>query len=409
MALSTDVLTVAQARRIALAAQGFLDARPAGTPTVRHLRRVLTRTGLLQIDSVNVLQRAHYLPVFSRLGPYPTGLVDRAAYRAPRELFEYWGHEASLIPVDLQPTLRWRMSQSSDGFFGQIKELRQRRPQAIDWVLTEVRDRGPLTAGQIEDDAPVRTDNWGWNWSDVKIALEWLFRSGQVTTASRNTGFARVYDLTERVLPPSVVNATTPAEPDAHRELVRVAARALGVAAEIELRDYFRLPVAGARRAIAELVEAGELRPVTVHGWRQRAYLHAEAKLPRWVRAATLISPFDPLIWERGRTQRLFDFHYRIGIYTPPEQRVHGYYALPFLLGDALVARVDLKADRQAGVLRVPGVWGEPGHRPGEIAEPLATALLELAGWLGLGEVVPPAPENSLALAVCTALAHGQS
>ena len=268
MAITTDVLTAAQARRIALAAQGFTDARPAGTPTARHLRRVLTRTGLLQIDSVNVLQRAHYLPVFSRLGSYPTGLVDRAAYKAPRELFEYWGHEASLIPVHLQPMLRWRMSRPTDGFFGQIKDLRERRPQAVDWVLTEVRDRGPLTAGEIEDDAPVRKDNWGWNWSDVKIALEWLFRSGQVTTASRNTGFARMYDLTERVLPAAVVNAPTPAEPDAHRELVRVAARAFGVAAEIELRDYFRLPVAGARRAVAELVEAGELRPVTVHGWR---------------------------------------------------------------------------------------------------------------------------------------------
>jgi uncharacterized protein YcaQ len=407
MALNTDVLTVAQARRIALAAQGFADPRPAGPPTMRHLRRVLERTGLLQIDSVNVLQRAHYLPLFSRLGPYPTGLVDRAAYRAPRELFEYWGHEASLIPVHLQPMLRWRMKAANVAAWGRMRELHEQRPEVIAWVLEEVRDRGPVTAGEIEDDAPVRTAHWGWNWSDVKAALEWLFWTGQVTTATRNTAFARVYDLTERVLPAAVVGTDTPAEADAYRELVRVAARSLGVAAEIELRDYFRLPVAGARRAVAELVEAGELRPVTVQGWRQRAYLHPEARLPRRVRAATLISPFDPLIWERGRTERLFDFHYRIGIYTPPAQRVHGYYALPFLLGDALVARVDLKADRQAGILRVPGVWGEPDCDPGEIAAPLATALFELAGWLGLGEVAPPVPENPVALAVAGALAVG--
>jgi uncharacterized protein YcaQ len=407
MALSTDVLSVAQARRIALAAQGFTDPRPAGLPTLRHLRRVLARTGLLQIDSVNVLQRAHYLPLFSRLGAYSTALLDRAAYRAPRELFEYWGHEASLIPVHLQPMLRWRMNAANVAAWGRMRELHERRPEVIAWVLEEVRDRGPLTAGQIEDDAPVRKDQWGWNWSDVKASLEWLFWTGQVTTASRNTGFARVYDLTERVLPTAVVEAPTPDDADAHRELVRVAARALGVAAEIELRDYFRLPVAGARRAVAELVEDGELRPVTVQGWRQRAYLHVDAALPRWVRAAALISPFDPLIWERGRTERLFDFHYRIGIYTPPAQREHGYYALPFLLSDALVARVDLKADRQAGVLRVPGVWAEPGHGADDIATPLAGALLELAGWLGLGEVAPPAPQNPLAAAVSDALAKG--
>src|SRR5215831_12458702 len=219
MALSTDVLTVAQARRIALAAQGFTDPRPAGPPTMRHLRRVLARTSLLQIDSVNVLQRAHYLPVFSRLGPYQTGLLDRAAYRAPRDLFEYWGHEASLVPVYLQPMLRWRMHAANVAAWGRMRELHDRRPEVIEWVLEEVRDRGPLTAGEIEDDAPVRKDHWGWNWSDVKTALEWLFWTGQVTTASRNTAFARMYDLTERVLPAEVVKAETPAEPDAHREL----------------------------------------------------------------------------------------------------------------------------------------------------------------------------------------------
>jgi uncharacterized protein YcaQ len=390
VARSSDSLSLSQARRIALAAQGFTDPRPGGVATMRHLKRVLGRTGLLQIDSVNVLQRAHYLPLFSRLGGYPTGLLDRAAYRAPRELFEYWGHEASLIPVALQPYLRWRMDEAHLRAWGGMRRVALEQPELVAWVLDEVRERGPLTAAEIEQDVPRGTQNWGWNWSDAKAALEWLFWTGEVTAAQRNGAFARVYDLTERALPAAVVNAPTPSEPDAHRELVRVAAMAMGVAAEVELRDYFRLPVAGARQAVAQLVESGELRPVTVAGWRPQAYLHVDAKTPRWVRASTLVSPFDPLIWERNRTERLFGFRYRIEIYVPAAQRVHGYYVLPFLLGDRLVARVDLKADRKAGVLRVPGAWAEPGHPPGEVAEALAAALTDLAEWLGLSEVAPP-------------------
>jgi uncharacterized protein YcaQ len=397
------VLSQAQARRIALAAQGFTDPRPVGPVTMRHLRRVVGRTGLLQIDSVNVLQRAHYLPLFSRLGSYSTTLLDRAAYKAPRSLFEYWGHEASLISVELQPALRWRMDQAHLHAWGGMRRVAEQQPELVAWVLREVRDAGPLTAAEIELDVPKSTQNWGWNWSEVKAALEWLFWTGEVTASRRNTAFARVYDLTERALPAAVMNAPTPSEPDAYRELIRVAAVALGVAVEVDLRDYFRLPVAAARQAVAELVESGELRPVSVTGWRQQAYLHADAKLPRWVKASTLISPFDPLIWERGRTERLFNFRYRIEIYVPAHLRVHGYYVLPFLLGDSLVARVDLKADRKAGVLRVPGVWGEPGYDEGEVSEALATGLLELAGWLGLGEVAPP-ERGDLAVPVADAL-----
>ncbi len=386
----SDTLDLPEARRIALAAQGFTDRRPTGVPGRTHLRRVLSRVGLLQIDSVNVLARAHYLPLFSRLGAYPTDLLDRASSAAPRLLFEYWGHEASLLPVDLHPLLRWRMAMAKDEAWGGMRRIAQERPDLVARVLDEVRAKGPITAAELEADVGRRTDNWGWNWSDTKRALEWLFWSGEVTSARRNGAFARLYDMPERVLPAAVLDAPTPAPADAFRELVGLAAGALGVAAEVELRDYFRLPVAGARTAIAELVEDGTLIPVQVRGWRQRAYLHAEAKLPRRVDAATLVSPFDPIVWERGRTERLFGFRYRIEIYTPAAKRVHGYYVLPFLLGDELVARVDLKADRKAGVLRIPAVWGEPGHPPHHVAEALAGALRRLAAWLGLGEVSPP-------------------
>ena len=385
-----DSLSLAQARRIALAAQGFTDPAPAGVPTARHLRRVVGRTGLLQMDSVNVLQRAHYLPLYSRLGAYPVALLDRAAYQRPRTLFEYWGHEASLIPVELQPALRWRMAAWREQAWGGMRRIAEEQPELVDWVRDEVRDSGPLTAAEIERDEPRDKSNWGWNWSSVKRALEYLFWAGEVTAARRNTAFARVYDLPERVLPRAVLDAPTPTDAEAMRTLVMVAARALGVAAELELRDYFRLPVAGARAAVASLVADGSLLPVSVESWRQPAYLHPEAKLPRWVRGDRLVSPFDPLIWERARTERLFHFTYRIEIYVPAPQRVHGYYVLPFLQGDRFTARVDLKADRKAGILRVPAAWAEPGVDRAATAHALAAELRRLAGWLGLSDVAPP-------------------
>jgi hypothetical protein len=382
-----DSLSVAQARRIALAAQGFLDPAPGGVVDRRHLRRVLGRLGLLQMDSVNVLQRAHYLPLYSRLGPYPTALLDRAAYQRGRELFEYWGHEASLLPIELHPYLRWRMAEQHS--WGGINRLARDRPGLVDWVRGEVIDKGPLTAAQIEADVPRRTDHWGWNWSDAKIALEWLFWRGEVLVTRRNTSFARIYDIPERILPPAILDAPTPEPADAYRELVRRSAMSLGVAAETDLRDYFRLPVLAARLAVADLVEAGELIPVSVAGWKVQGYLHRDARLPRWIRASTLVSPFDPVVWKRDRTERLFDFTYRIEIYTPAASRVYGYYVLPFLLNDRLVARVDLKADRVASVLRVPAAWAEP-KAPPETAVALAAELHRLAGWLGLAEVAAP-------------------
>jgi uncharacterized protein len=385
--MTPDSLSAAQARRIALAAQGFADPRPGGDPDRRHLRRVLGRVGLLQIDSVNVLQRAHYLPLYSRLGPYRTGVLDDLAYRRPRELFEYWGHEASLLPVGLHQHLRWRMAE--DHGWGGVARLAREQPKLIDWVRDEVRSAGPLTAGELQADAPRRTGNWGWNWTAAKIALEWLFWRGEVLVAGRNGGFARLYDMPERVLPAEVLAAPTPAPADSFRELLRVAAGALGVATEADLRDYFRLPVAAARTAVRELVDAGELVTVEVGGWRQVGYLHHAARLPRWIRAGTLVSPFDPVVWRRERAERLFDFSYRIEIYTPAAQRVHGYYVLPFLLGDRLVARVDLKADRAAHVLRIPAAWKER-NAPAETAEALAGELRRLAGWLGLAQVATP-------------------
>jgi uncharacterized protein YcaQ len=380
-------LSADEARRVALAAQGFGGARGAARPTRPRLLRALDRLNLLQIDSVNVLVRSHYLPLFSRLGAYEAAHLDAAAYAGPgRALFEYWGHEASLLPVALHPLLRWRMARAEQGLglYRSLAQLGRRRRTYVDAILAEVAERGPLAASELSQGGRGRGSWWGW--SEGKTALEWLFWSGRVTTATRRR-FERVYDLTERVLPPAVLGAPTPTEEEAHRSLVRLAARALGVATARDLRDYFRLDAADTRPRLAELVEAGELIPVRVEGWSDPAYLDPAASLPRGVGARALLSPFDSLVWDRPRTERLFGFHYRIALYTPAHLRAHGYYVLPFLLGETLVARVDLKADRAGRVLRVPAAHAENGVSRRSVAAPLIDELRAMAAWLGLERV----------------------
>jgi uncharacterized protein YcaQ len=389
----TTRLTRAQARRIAVAAQGLADPRPApGAVTMRHVQRVIDRVGAIQIDSVNVLTRSHYLPLFARLGPYDTALVDRARDVAPRRLVEYWAHEASLIPPQTWPLLNFRMKRALSDSWGGMQRVARDHPELVQAVFAEVTSRGPLTSRQLEvaleHDLPRDRTEWGWNWSLVKAAVEHLFWAGQISSAGRTSQFERRYASLERVLPKTIAAQSIsptdrPSDAEAFRRLMLIAAKAHGVGTEQCLRDYFRLRPEQARPALKALVAAGDLIPVSVDGWRRPAYLHKDARIPRRVHAEALLSPFDSLIWQRDRTLALFDFHYRLEIYVPAHLRVHGYYVLPFLYGDTLVARVDLKADRAADTLRVHATHWEPGAPP-EAKPALDRHLAEMASWLGL-------------------------
>ncbi len=383
-------MTAAAARRTALAAQGFAAPRSSAPATRRSVQRVLERTQLLQLDSVSAVVRAHYAPVFSRIGGYDRTLLDEMAWshnsRRPRRLVEYWAHEAALLPVADWPLMRWRMARYRDGRWGGSRSVLERNPTLPKDVLDVVSEFGACTAGEVEKhlelDRPRRKDHWGWNYSDTKVVCEVLFATGELSVDKR-VGFQRHYDLTERVLPPEVL-AREIEEPDAVRELVLRASTALGIATEPDLRDYYRLHRRQTEPALAELVDAGELEQVRVTGWDRPAYLRTGARTPRRVEGAALLCPFDPLIFFRARTERIFDFHYRIEIYTPEPKRVHGYYVFPFLLDGELVGRVDLRAERGAGRLLVPGAFAEPGWDSGYVVAELARALREMADWLEL-------------------------
>ena len=383
-------LTAAQARRVAVAAQGFGATRRATPPSRSDLRRLISRIHVLQLDSVSVAVRAHYAPVFSRLGPYDRAILDAAAWdhsaRSPRLLVEYWAHEAALMAVQDWPLMRWRMREYVHGRWG--VEIVRSNPALVDAVVAAVAERGPSTAGQIEDHVQTGTRRgkgaW-WNRSDTKQVAEALFASGVLTTAHR-AGFARYYDLAERVLPADVLGRQVDDE-DALRELTLRAATALGVATEADIRDYFRLRPAQVRPAIAELIRTGDLEQVEVTGWSAPAYLRSGQAVPRTDRGSALLCPFDPLIFFRPRVARVFGFEYRIEIYTPAAQRRFGYYVWPFLLDGELVARVDLKADRVAGVLRVVGAFVEDHQDRSRVAAALAGELATMAGWLGLDDV----------------------
>lgn len=380
-------LSINQARRLALSAQGF-GKHPEAPPTLPAVKRMLQRLGVLQIDSVNALVRSHYLPLFSRLGDYSPATLDQLAWGRgrQRQLFEYWGHEASLLPLSLYPLLRWRMAHAADGrgIYRQLAQFGRERQDVIARVLAAVREQGALGAGSLST-REERAGPW-WDWSEEKHALEWLFAAGEVTVAGRR-GFERLYDVPEKVLPKAILDQTLPREAEAHQGLMLHAAAALGVGTERDLRDYFRLEPAQGKAALAELLADGRLQAVAVQGWNQPGYCAGMPRIPRRIEASALLSPFDSLVWERNRTERLFDFRYRLEIYTPAHKRVYGYYVLPFLYRERIVARVDLRAERTQGQLAVHAVHAETPGLDEEGYDALAGHLLRLANWLGLERV----------------------
>jgi uncharacterized protein YcaQ len=384
--MSRPSLSLARARRIALAAQGFNDPLPAGKVDVRHFRRVLDRVKIVQLDSVNVLARAHYLPFFSRLGPYSRPALDGWLWRSG-ELFEYWAHEASLVPIGDRPLFAARM----DGgwHWPGIERMKHDHPGLIERVLAAVRESGPLQVGHI--DGQKRSQAW-WGWSDTKLALEYLFLTGKVTVADR-PNFTRMYEVPDRVHPAAL--ELPPVDPvEARKEMLRRSISAIGVGTATDLADYFRLRVTTIKPLIAQMAADGELVEARVAGWDQPAFLDPSAVAPRRIAGSGFLSPFDPVVWFRPRTERLFDFHYRIEIYTPSHKRIHGYYVLPYRLGDRLVGRADLKADRKGRRLLVQGAFNEPGEDAGEVAASMAADLESMAAWLELDEVVVESKGN---------------
>jgi hypothetical protein len=378
--LAAETISLATARRIALGAQGFAEPRPKGRVDRRHFRRVLDRMGLIQIDSVNVLVRSQELPLFARLGPHPHSMITDATKAG--EVFEYWVHEASHVDMAHHHLHRWKMAREHK--WARYFTLKDRRPDYVEDVYRRIRDDGPVSSGDLSERVG-KKGQW-WDWDDAKIALEHLFWSGRVTV-TRRADFARIYDLTERVIPAEVLARPAAPEREARKQLLDLAARHHGIGTISDLTDYHRQGRQACKPLVDELVEEGVLREVRVEGWKQPAYLHSEARIPRRINACTVLSPFDPVVWNRDRALRLFGFHYRIEIYTPQPKRIYGYYVLPILWGDSVVGRLDMKSDRQAGALLVHGAFTEPGVPAAPLAEDLAPELHAMAQWLGLDRV----------------------
>ena len=413
--MQPERLSLSQARRITLRAQGLDRARPdrPAAPTMRQFQQVVDRLGVLQIDSVNVLARAHLMPTFSRIGAYDPALLDRASGRSPRRLVETWAHMASFVPPETYRMLGWRQRDYQNQAWGAIAEVPLKHSPMLDEIRSIIAARGPITAREVQADFeaehPTTRGEWGWNWSVAKRVLEFLFFTGEITSAGRNGAFERRYDLTARVLPPDVLAAPEPSEQDAVRALTEIGARAHGIGTLRSIADYFRIKEARVAPAIADLVEEGVLQEVVVDGWKQgTVWRHRDADLPRRAAGRALLNPFDPLVFERRRVEALFGLRYRIEIYVPEPQRVWGYYVLPFLLGETLPALVDLKADRQAGVLRVHAAHRTLGSTvpDSDVVEPLAAELRALAGWLGLGDIVVGDREGLLRGDLAVDLAH---
>ncbi len=383
-------LTADQARRIALAAQGFNGAPPSGKVDTRHFRKVVDRIGVVQLDSVNVFSRTHYLPFFSRLGPYDRERLDGWLWGSG-EMFEYWAHMASVVPTDTHRLFRWRMEK--EGIWRVFQKVLDKKPDYLDLVLEEVRQRGPLQTSDLEDPGHKRGDDSMWNWSEGKAALEWWFVKGEVSTAAR-PNFVRLYDITERVIPAQHLEVPTLPEEEAKAELLMMSARSLGVGTAGDLADYYRLTHIGP--ILQRLVDDGRLQEVEVAGWGRPAYILPETKIPRKASGTALLSPFDNLVFRRDRMERIWDFHYRIEIYTPAPKRVYGYYVLPFLLDGQLVGRVDLKTDRQGRALLIRGAFGEPDVDRAAVGRALRIELDSVASWLGLDDVVV-SPNGDLA------------
>ena len=380
MAKRFDSLSIADARRIALAAQGFDTARPKTKATQRHVDALISRLGVIQIDSVNVLVRSQELPLFSRLGNHNRNAIPKAT--EAQKLFEYWGHEAAHLPVDLHPLFRWKMEAARLGkakHWG-LTSFYEENKAFVKRTLKHVATNGPTTSRELS----TRTEKKGtwWDWDEAKVALEYLFLTGQLMSRGRGTDFARIYDTPERVLPEDVLNAPTPSEHDARKQLLVRSAIAQGVATASDLADYYRQKPATVKPLITELVEEGELRVVAVDGWTEKAFVHHRAKLPKQLHATALLSPFDSLVWCRPRNERLFNFHYRIEIYTPKEKRKFGYYVLPFMMNGEMVGRVDLKADRSNSKLLVHSVHTEKGVKRSTINDALNNELRTMASWL---------------------------